>query len=132
MKLSQIGKPVVIEMDFVDPYTDEPTGIKVKLHSIKSKLGKEAIHNMQLKLIALKKDDADEEITIDEMKNINISTLSDLFVSISGLEDENGKAIKSSLKAFQDALNQSDELIKGSMNFLITSGNFLKKQGKNL
>ena len=132
MQLSQIGKPVILEMDFIDPYTDEPTGIKVKLHSIKSKIGKEAIHNMQLKLIELKKDDAEKEITVDEMKSININLLCDLFVSINGLEDEDGKEIKSNLKAFQDALNQSDELLNGCINFLMTSGNFLKKQEKSL
>lgn len=132
MKLSQIGKPVVLEMDFVDPYTDEPTDIKIKFNSIKSKIGKESLHNMQLKLIELKKDDAEKEISVDEMKNINIDLLCDLFVSISGLEDEDGKAIKSSKNSFKSALDESDELLNSCIIFVTKTGNFSGKKESDL
>ena len=132
MKLSQIGKPIVVEMDFIDPYTDEPTDIKIKFNSIKSKIGKESIHNMQLKIIELKKEDPEKDISTDEMKSINIDLLCDLFVNISGLEDESGKAIKSSKNSFKTVLNESDELLNSCIIFVTKTGNFSKKRESDL
>jgi len=127
MKLSNIGKPVILEMEFLDPYTDEKTGVFVKFHSLKSRHGKESLHAIQLKTIEAK--EKNEEI---DNKVLNRELLLSLFESFRGLEDDKGKAIKSSKKAFEDAINESQEFSKACLVFVSQSGNFLRKSEKVL
>ena len=127
MKLSHIYKPIILQMEFIDPYTDEKTGIFLKFHSIRSFFGKVKLHEIQLKNIEMQ--EKGEEI--DNIA-INKELLINLFDSFKGLEDEDGKTIKSSKKAFEDAINQSQELFNACMIFISTSGNSLKKSEKGL
>jgi hypothetical protein len=127
MQLSQLGKPIILEMEFLDPYTDEKTGVFVKFHSLKSRHGKESLHSIQLKIIEAK--EKNEEI---DNKVLNKQLLLDLFDSFRGLEDENGKVIKSSIKAFEDAIDESQEFFNACLVFVSNSGNSLKKSEKDL
>lgn len=127
MQLSQIGKPIILEMEFLDPYTDEKTGVFVKFHSLKSRHGKESLHAIQLKTIEAK--EKNEEV---DNKVLNKQLLLDLFESFTGLEDDKGKAIKSSKKAFENAIDESPEFFLSCMQFVSQSGNSLKKLEKDL
>ena len=127
MQLNQIGKPIILEMEFLDPYTDEKTGVFVKFHSLKSRHGKESLHAIQLKTIQAKENK--EEI---DYQSFNKELLLSLFDSFRGLEDDKGKAIKSSKKAFEDAINESQEFSNACLVFVSQSGNFLKKLEKDL
>lgn len=127
MKLSQIGKPIILEMEFLDPYTDEKTGIFVKFHSLKSRYGKEQLHEMQLKMI--EKREKNEEI--DNIK-LNKELLCNLFDSFRGIDDNNGKPIKSSKKAFETAIDESQELLNSCLVFVGNLGNSLRKLESDL
>lgn len=127
MQLSQLGKPIILEMEFLDPYTDEKTGVFVKFHSLKSRHGKECLHAIQLKIIEAK--EKNEEI---DNKVLNRELLLSLFESFRGLEDENGKVIKSSKKAFESAIDESLELSNACLAFISNSGNSLRKSEKDL
>ena len=127
MQLSQVGKPIILEMEFLDPYTDEKTGVFVKFHSLKSRHGKESLHAIQLKTIQAKENN--EEI---DNQSFNKELLLSLFDSFRGLEDENGKVIKSSIKAFEDAIDESQEFFNACLVFVSQSGNFLRKSEKDL
>ena len=127
MRLSQIGKPIILEMEFLDPYTDEKTGIFVKFHSLKSRYGKEQLHEMQLKMI--EKREKNEEI--DNIK-LNKELLCNLFDSFRGIDDNNGKPIKSSKQSFETAIDESQELLNSCLVFVGNLGNSLRKSESDL
>lgn len=130
MQLSQIGKPNTKEFEFIDPYTDEATGIFVTLHSLKSKHGKEALHAMQLQAIELRGEK--EELADEDTMNLNIGLLLNLFEKFRGIDDDNGKAIKSTKANFDKALRESTELFSACLVFISNAGNFSRKQEKAL
>jgi hypothetical protein len=98
MILSNLYKPITKEFNFIDPFTDEPTDIFITVHSLKSKLGKEVTHNMQLSLLALKDDvnNLNEDKTIKEDIQLveTIKWVSSLVSDWRGLQDNKGKDIK--------------------------------------
>ncbi len=127
MKLSHIYKPIILQMEFIDPYTDEKTGIFLKFHSIRSFFGKVKLHEIQLKNIEMQ--EKGEEI--DNIA-INKELLINLFDSFSGLEDDDGKTIESSKKSFEAAINESQELLNACLVFVSNSGNSSRKLEKDL
>jgi len=129
MKLSEIGTPNPQEFEFIDPYTEQPTGIFITVHSIKSKHGKQVTQAMQHTMLELRKNEAnliDGDVKPELVKEATIGWVADLVDSWRGVEDDNGKKIKPSKEAFIEAFTQSDELLDAVYKFASTIGNFTK------
>jgi hypothetical protein len=133
MKLSQLS-PSAKEFEFTNPYTNEPTGIKVTLYPMKSKEGKQAEHEMRLKILELMQDE-NNTIEIDGKKNmkedviidVSLEMLASIVVDWNGIEDEKGEPLKFSkenaIKAFKEYREFSDFVYNTANNV----GNFLKE-----
>lgn len=136
MKLSDIGKPNPKEMEFIDPYTNEPTGIFLTVHSLKSKIGKYATIEMQRKQLEARNnpDNLDENgaLSIEVQKELTYEWVADLVESWKGVVDEHEKPIKPSKEAFIEGFRESQELLDAVFVFVNNSGNFGAKQEPTL
>ena len=131
MKLSDIGKPNPKEFQFIDPFTEQPTGIFLTVHALKSRIGKQATSQMQHSLLKIRQDennmieiDGKQEIKPDIISDETIKWTADITESWRGIEDDNGKQIKPSKEAFIKAYTQSNELMNAVLTFASNLGNF--------
>jgi len=139
MKLSDIGKPNPQEFEFKDPYSEQPTGIFISVHALKSRIGKEAISQMQHSLLKIRQDennmieiDGKQEIKPDIILEETIKWTADITESWRGVEDDNGKQIKPSKEAFIKAYTQSSELMNAVLTFASNLGNFTAQSVNDL
>lgn len=136
MKLSMLKSPVIKEFEFINPYTDEKTGIFITVNSVKSREGKEATHRMQIEIIEarLKEEnfDKDNKLKQEIMKDITIRFMADLIVEWRGIEDEDGKKIKFTKEAAFTILKEYIELADAIYVFVNNAENFLKKESNAL
>lgn len=135
MKLSALKSPNIKEFEFINPYTEEPTGIFIAVHAIKSKLGKEATHKMQLEMLELRKDKnnltEDGTIKPDVIRVESIKWMAEITESWKGVEDDNGKVMKPTKDNIIKAYTEYEELANAVYNFAANSGNFVTKQPKD-
>ena len=133
MKLSNLGATPPQEFELLDPFTQEPTGIKITIHPIKSRIGKQAEHVMRQSILKLMQDesnmievDGNKSLKVELIKEVSIQMLTDLTVSWNGIEDDNGEPIKFSKKACKKAYLENEEFTDAVYEYANDLGNFLK------
>ena len=139
MKLSDIGKPNPQTFEFIDPFTESPTGIFITVHALKSRIGKEAISQMQHSILRLRQDennlieiDGKQELKPELEAEEKIKCIADITDSWHGVEDDNGKQIKPSKEAFIKAFTQSSELMNAVLTFASNLANFTAQSVNDL
>lgn len=133
MKLSDLGNTPPKTFDFLDPYTNEPTGIKVTVHPIKSKYGKQCQHDMYRRVAELMQDennivetDGKKQLNEDLIKQVSYEQWANMIVSWSGIEDEHGNAIEFTHGNAMKCFNESSEFANAIAAFSSNLGNFRK------
>ena len=138
MQLSKIGQIESKKFDFIDPYTNEKTGITATIYPKNSKHGANAEHQMRFKIATLI---ADEQNIIVDGENktlkpnlimqVGLEMLADMITDWSGITDEEGNELpytkENAIKAFQECQEFADFIANTSMNF----GNFQKAKKKS-
>ena len=136
MQLSKIGYAESKELNFIDPYTNEDTGIKLKIYPKNSRIGKQAEHQMRLRTLELLQD----ENNIDEnTKNLKAELITELthvyFASLvenwEGITNEKEKPIKFSRVECIKAFKECPELLDAVYKFSEDKEVFQMKQEKS-
>ncbi len=121
MKLSMLGYCEPKELNFIDPYTGEPTPIKLKIYPKNSKIGKQAEHQMRLEMLELLQDEKNIDEKTKNLKTELIETITfNYFASLisdwDGITNDKDKPIKFSkeecIKAFKECNELCDAVFK--------------------
>lgn len=138
MKLSQIGKIEAKKFDFIDPYTNQPTGITVTLYPMNSKQGATAEHNMRVKIVDLIKDEnnmilvgEEKQLKPELIMQVSLEMVAEMIVDWSGIEDEDDKPLpftrENAIKQFQECNEFGEFVINKTKDF----ANFQKSKKKS-
>ena len=136
MQLSKIGYCEPKELNFIDPYTNEETPIKLKIYPKNSKIGKQAEHQMRLSTLELLQDDNNidpttKNLKIELLENISFNYLASLVESWEGITNDKDKPIKFSKEECVKAFNECNELCDAVYRFVEDNSNFQKVQNQS-
>lgn len=133
MKLSKLGNTPSKELNFIDPYTNEPTDIYLTVKPLKSKSGKEIEHNMRLRIAELIQDDNNivksankVDLKPEIMIDVTIAMVADLVEDWRGIQDENDEYIPYSKEVCLELMKEHQTLADAVYNFSSNLGNFQK------
>ena len=133
MRLSMLGYVEPKEMIFNDPYTNEPTPIKLKIYPKNSKIGKQAEHQMRLEMLELLQDEKNIDEKTKNLKTELIETITfNYFASLiddwEGITNDKDKPIKFSKEECIKAFKECNELCDAVFKFVDDKEVFQMKQ----
>ena len=136
MRLSEIGYAKPKEMIFTDPYTNEPTPIKLKIYPKNSKIGKQAEHQMRLEMLELLQDENNIDPTTKNLKTELIEVVTfNYFASLiddwQGITNDKDKPIKFSKEECIKAFKECNELCDAVFKFVDDKEVFQMKQNQS-
>lgn len=136
MQLSSLHKANPKEFQFKNPYSNDDTGLFITVHAINSKIGQEALHNMQLAILELRQNEdnllEDKSINPELAEIETVKWLAAITETWRGVEDDKGKKITPTIANFIKVYTQYPEIKNAVYTFVSQSGNFSNKQEKDL
>ena len=136
MQLSKIGYSEPKTLNFLDPYTNTLTEIKLKIYPKNSKIGKQAEHQMRLSTLELLQDENNIDPTTNNLKtelieNISFNYLASLVDSWEGITNDKDKPIKFSKEECIKAFKECNELCDAVYRFVEDKEVFQMKPNKS-